>query len=83
MGIGPLQNPFLLPGSAPALNSYEIDVMHGYDVAHGEDFRLDEAGNHKADAGEPYIGSLPLECIAKCGDDPSCHGACLWGGVGE
>jgi hypothetical protein len=67
--------PSLCLGSAPALN-YELDILHGFDVTHGEDYVLHEKEDDELDnPGEPYVGSLPLECIAKCVADTSCHGA--------
>ena len=74
------------PGSAPA-KKYELDILHGFDVTRGEDYVLHEAVDDELyTPGEPYVGSLPLECIDKCVADPHCHGACLLllgKGVGE
>ena len=66
------------PGSAPAhAKNYELDILHGFDVTHGEDYVLHEAVDDELyTPGEPYVGSLPLECIEKCVADPECHGAC-------
>ena len=57
-------------------------------MPHGEEYVLHEEVHVEANGtlthrdqgdpyiGEPYVGSLPLECIEKCVADPSCHGAC-------
>ena len=75
------------PGSAPA-KKYELDILHGFDVPHVKDYVLHEEVQGEANGtlthrdpgdpyvGEPYVGSLPLECIEKCVADPECHGAC-------
>ena len=75
------------PGSAPA-QKYELDILHGFDVPHIKDYVLHEEVDGEANGtlthrdpgdpyvGEPYRGSLPLECIEKCVADPGCHGAC-------
>jgi len=68
---------WLAPASSaptPALN-YELDILHGFDVSHGQDYVLNEEVDDEVNnPGEPYVGSLPLECIAKCVADASCHG---------
>ena len=95
-----LRHPSLFcPGSAPAhARNYELDILHGFDVPHVKDYVLHEEVQGEANGtlthrdpgdpyvGEPYVGSLPLECIDKCVADPHCHGACLLllgKGVGE
>jgi hypothetical protein len=83
-----VHHPFLFcAGSAPA-QKYELDILHGFDVPHGEEYVLHEEEHVEVNGtlthrdpgdpyiGEPYVGSLPLECIEKCVADPSCHGAC-------
>ena len=59
--------------------NYELDILHGFDVSHGQNYVLHEKVDDELhNPGEPYVGSLPLECIAKCVADESCHGTCSY-----